>query len=105
MELSFSGTLQWTGRIPRTTDLLVGNASGGNRSTQENLRSGWLARGGQTGSFSAFDLGHTAIVDDELHDPVTKPFDFFAHERNPVRIREGTIGREIGFRREHRKND
>ena len=45
-----------------------------------------IARRGQTGLFRSLDLSDAAIVDDELHDAKAEAFDFFADERDPVRV-------------------
>ncbi len=56
---------------------------------------GRVAAGAKTGFLGPLDLRDTTVVDDQLHDPVTEPFDLFANERDPVRQSGGGGGRRV----------
>ncbi len=60
-----------------------------------------VTSGRQARLFRALYLRHTSVVHDKLNDTETEPFDFFAHERDPV----GRRGGGIGFRRRCRHDD
>ena len=70
--------------------LLVLDASGGNRSTQEILFGSRVAGGRQAGFLGAFDLSYATVVNDELHNSEAKALNFLPNKGNPVR--RGAVG-------------
>jgi hypothetical protein len=52
-----------------------------------------FARTREAGFLRALDLCDAPVVNDELDDAITETFDFFAHERDPVRMRRKSSSR------------
>jgi hypothetical protein len=55
-----------------------------------------LRRSRETGALRPLDLGHAAVVDDELDHAVAEALDLLAHEDDPVGIVRGFDGEEVG---------